>query len=332
MRETQGEPPAGAATPVPETTIAAPGTTITAPYRVTTVMKLCRRMLEAYLEDPLRNRTAVRALAQRGSSDIIAVALDVLLAAPATPAATSLAQLFLAQRAIVEYLADSIDCPRERMEAIIAMIHRVDSGFDLRMAREISVLNPSLTADRRRMVRLLALLRMWPSRSRALPVLFRLMRQGDAAIRSRIVMMLGLARQDLDAMAPYFRDPDPRVRANAVESLWGQSSRAVKNLFACASLDAHPRVAANALLGLYWAGDADAVGQLMSLASRREACWRASAAWAMGRSGDEAFVPLLRAMVAAEEPAVRRCALKALVAIHGCRGTGQSPLPAGGRR
>ena len=72
---------------------------------------------------------------------------------------------------------------------------------------------------------------------------------------------------------------DPRVRANAIEALWGSDSALARGLFREASRDVNNRVAGNALLGLYLLGDTSAVPQILKMAAQPDPLFRATAAW-----------------------------------------------------
>jgi hypothetical protein len=121
----------------------------------------------------------------------------------------------------------------------------------------------------------------------------------DARFRAGLALVWdGLSR--LARLAgSFFQDPDPRVRANAVESLWGRTDEDAVRRFRAALGDSHPRPVANACVGLYLSGRAEAVRELSNLASHPEPRFRAAAAWAMGRTGHSRFLPLLAEMRAA---------------------------------
>ncbi len=89
---------------------------------------------------------------------------------------------------------------------------------------------------------------------------------------------------------------DARVRANAVESLWGRRDAEAVAIFRRKLADGHQRVEANAAVGLYLAGESEAVKALWKMARGGEAPRLAAAAWAMGRTGDGRFLPLLAEM------------------------------------
>jgi hypothetical protein len=92
----------------------------------------------------------------------------------------------------------------------------------------------------------------------------------------------------------FLDDPDPRVRANAVESIWNTPGTFPLQFFHKAARDPHHRVAANALVGLYLAGEVSALGSLIGMTGSPNPLFQAAAVWAMGRTGDERFEQVLK--------------------------------------
>lgn len=120
--------------------------------------------------------------------------------------------------------------------------------------------------------------------------------QQDVRMRAKLALVWGRLA-GLERLGDnYFDDPDGRVRANALESLWGRDDEQALARYRRALQDQAPRVAANACVGLYLAGETEAVRELHSLAQHPEAPFRAAAAWAMERTGDVRFLPLLAEM------------------------------------
>jgi len=118
----------------------------------------------------------------------------------------------------------------------------------------------------------------------------------DARLRAKLALVWGRLEGLARLGDKYFEDPDPRVRADAVESLWGRDDEQALAHYRRGLQDGAPRVAANACVGLYLAGETEALRELHSLAQHPEAPFRAAAAWAMGRTGDPRFLPLLAEM------------------------------------
>ena len=111
------------------------------------------------------------------------------------------------------------------------------------------------------------------------------------ATLARIYSQLAVARQDLDVL---LADPEPRVRANAVEALWNLDTEPALDRLAAAARDPHHRVAANGLVGLSLAGDERAVEGLAAMAASDDPAARLAAIWAMGRTGDTRFAVFLK--------------------------------------
>jgi len=124
----------------------------------------------------------------------------------------------------------------------------------------------------------------------------RVLEQGNARSRARMALAWGKIAQIERMGEQWLEDPDARVRANAVESLWGRADAEAVEIFRRKLEDAHQRVAANAAVGLYLAGESEAVKALWRMATEGDAARKAAAVWAMGRTGDARFLPLLSRM------------------------------------
>lgn len=136
----------------------------------------------------------------------------------------------------------------------------------------------------------------------------------DTRVRARLALILGKAARTYDAFVALAADPDPRVRANCLEALWGCSSATARDLFERGTRDPHHRVVANALIGQYLQGNPASVAGLVDLIRRPDTASKAAAAWAMGRTGDSRFTPLLQAIrrLPGQDPVVVRNCLGAI--------------------
>lgn len=124
----------------------------------------------------------------------------------------------------------------------------------------------------------------------------RVLEQRNARCRARMALAWGKIAQIERMGEQWLEDPDARVRANAVESLWGRADAEAVEIFRRKLEDAHQRVAANAAVGLYLAGESEAVKALWRMATEGDAARKAAAVWAMGRTGDARFLPVLARM------------------------------------
>ena len=92
--------------------------------------------------------------------------------------------------------------------------------------------------------------------SRMMASMLRLLRHPNPYLRSKAVKVVGRGSKSPKWVRQRLADPDPRIRANAIESLWSVDNAEARSLlhFAAAE-DGHNRVVANALLGLYYLGE-----------------------------------------------------------------------------
>jgi hypothetical protein len=111
-------------------------------------------------------------------------------------------------------------------------------------------------------------------------------------------------------------DIDPRIRANAVESLWGNDTAYVRALLRTAARDSNNRVAGNALFALYSIGEMSAIQDLLKMASSEVPRRRASAAWVMGTTGDRRFSDALGVLTGDTNATVRKRAFAALELVR----------------
>lgn len=144
------------------------------------------------------------------------------------------------------------------------------------------------------------------------PWLQELTRHPDPHVQSKAALVFCRLYANPTLVARQLQSPDNRVRANAVEALWGMDTVSNRTILETAGRDKHHRVAVNALMGLYllhvpWAAD-----RLLELAGNDSPEFRAAAAWAMGRTGDELFRDHLEALLDDPAEPVRRAAHTAL--------------------
>ncbi|MBI4873088.1 MAG: HEAT repeat domain-containing protein [Acidobacteria bacterium] len=142
-------------------------------------------------------------------------------------------------------------------------------------------------------------------------LLVQLLRTRDPKVRSKAALLL--LRQSGQASWA-LEDPDPRVRANAVQALWEIHTPSAREICQQALEDPHHRVVGNAIVALLRAGDPAAAAHLERIARHESARFRAAAAWAAGIVADPNFEPLLRKLAADPDSVVRRRAQESLAA------------------
>ncbi len=135
-------------------------------------------------------------------------------------------------------------------------------------------------------------------------------------VRSKAALMLGRSNWNLTRLESLLASGDSRLRANAVESLWGHRHEDVRKILWNATEDPSGRVVINALLGLCLVRDREAHSLLAKLAEASNPALRSGAAWAMGESGDQDFGEALEKLAADGDSKVRAMAEKSQKKLH----------------
>jgi hypothetical protein len=160
--------------------------------------------------------------------------------------------------------------------------------------------------------RLMEVLSRIADASRILPSLMRLLRHQNPRLRSKVVKLIGRGSGSVKWIRAKLSEADPRVRANALEALWGVDTPEARALLLFSTKDANNRVLGNALIGLYYLGDSSVLEEIVKLSAHESALFRATAAWVMGETGDVRFSDIVRRLLLQQDPLVRKRALVAL--------------------
>jgi HEAT repeat protein len=146
-----------------------------------------------------------------------------------------------------------------------------------------------------------------------IPWLRKLCLHADERVKSRSVKVLCQLRPNKALIERQMLSDDPRVRANAVEALWGSRSLEATALFNSASLDSHHRVVGNALIGLHLQDDPSAMVKMIAMSKNPDPMFRAATAWSLGITHDERAVPVLELLSGDPSEIVRKRALASLL-------------------
>jgi len=147
----------------------------------------------------------------------------------------------------------------------------------------------------------------------------RLLEHRNPKVRSKVTLLMGKFNRNPVWTGSRLKDQDARVRANAVESLWGASDDAAREVFARALHEDDNRIAGNALLGLYRLGDPSSIAQLLTLFDHPQPRFRATAAWVAGETEDPRFLPLLAGLMKSGDAALRNRVWRAVGKIRKSR-------------
>jgi hypothetical protein len=144
-----------------------------------------------------------------------------------------------------------------------------------------------------------------------------LLDHANPRIRSKIALLIAQARPDAQWVGQRIAmEPDARLRANLIEGLWRNASDEARDVLCDAAGDADNRVVANALLGLTYLGEPEALHLIRRMTAHPHPPFRASGAWAMGETGDACFASDLDRLRQDADALVRRMATRALARLR----------------
>jgi HEAT repeat protein len=169
--------------------------------------------------------------------------------------------------------------PRER-RSLTHLLQRIDSGFVEGLA---DLLGSHDEEDRLHLTMILADLADDPAAGDAIDGL---MSDQNGRIRAAAVRgfeKLDPERLDEESIAHLFSDPDPRVRANLIESLPLEKKKAWVEKIEEAARSKAPRERGNAVLALYQLGKGEAEIALMQMLRHPDSWMRTSGLWVLGQ-------------------------------------------------
>lgn len=206
---------------------------------------------------------------------------------------------------------------------------QIDPHMEVRLARRLaeSVAGGVQPDALDRAPRLMSVLEKISDGSGILPSLVRVLRNADPHLRSKAVLMLARGNRGTNWVQSRLLDPDPRIRANAIEALWGVETETARELLLSVIDDPNNRVVGNALLGLYRLGDCRALAEVVKMAHHPFTAFRVTAAWLIGETGDERFSRPLARLERDPVTAVRSRALKAANRLRTALGQASQARP-----
>jgi HEAT repeat protein len=214
---------------------------------------------------------------------------------------------------LLDSLLDERQLSLDAAQSLIRNLIPIDPLLDVRIMKNMLAHGGDARAVKAETaIRGLRLVASFSNGARLTTYLVQLLQHPSPEVRSKAVLLLGRANLNLTRVRSFLGSCDSRVRANAIETLWGREEPDVRVVLWQASKDPSPRVAVNALLGLCKAGDRDAALKLERLAGAPDAAMRSGSAWAMGEAGDREFEPVLKLLAHDSEPKVRAMAAKSL--------------------
>jgi hypothetical protein len=190
----------------------------------------------------------------------------------------------------------------------------VDPALDVTLARDLAAM--PRTPGHVSAERLMSIIAAISDGTRILPSLVTLRHHPNSRIRSKVVLLMGRATHNCKWVETILAESDARVRANAVEALWGVDSEPARLVLKVAAEDTHHRVRGNALLGLYRLGDPSVLREILRMATHPSPAFRSAAAWLMGETGDLRFLQSLDRMATEPDLSLRSRAFRAAIRLR----------------
>jgi len=265
------------------------------------------RIAQRFAAEPEGTRHALRAWLEVDPVNLTRLAVRRLGRDPKGVAATSLAILLSIDQLYVTYLTDPAELSQEEAVNSARVLAARDVRFFIKLT---SFAGDSLPGER--IARVLQIVEALGAAGVIVPWLRRITSHSDDYIRQKAVMIMCQAGTNPLLVERQLHSPDARVRANAVESLWGVNTTAARALLEHATHDNHHRVVANALVGLFLQGDGSAIDRMSALSGHSSPAFRIAAAWALGLTRRAEAWPALNALRSDPVSRVRESAERAL--------------------
>jgi hypothetical protein len=260
-----------------------------------------KAMREAYLLDP---------------SGFGPAAEEVLRTGEELPGASFLMAILVGEADWLRTVCDPDKYTLQQSLELVRRARKLDPLTEVKLAKMLASQKMSGDENGRFASRVLEVLERSPDPSTALPALRQLSQCENAHVRSKAVLLIGRIIRNPQWAGKSVSEGDPRVAANAIESLWGLDSPSAREAFFRAARDQHHRIAANGIVGLYLMGDECSIAFLFHLSNSKTPASRAAAAWTMGHLEDPRFLPRLARMMEDKDQITRKAAFRSIARIR----------------
>ena len=248
-------------------------------------------------------------------------AVKYLLGAEQSPAARIVVWLLEKEGMLLDILLSPSVCSLDESVFLAKLIHANVDHIDVQLAKALKGAHESQAS------RILRLLAVVVRNNRTLPLLTHALRDKSPELRSNAALIFARHCQNEIFVANVMRDPNPAVRASALEGLGMADRTPDPEVLSEAFSDRNPRVQANAILAYRRIDETAAFKKLEEMARHQNADFRAIAAWAMGETQAARFVSLLKRMQQDRTSEVRRKADEALSKIRADESSIPSAVP-----
>lgn len=255
-------------------------------------------LVRAFAADPGGTARALREYATQDKEALFQAALPILREAKWNDGVRYLVSLLLRCGVLLNRVCDPAAFSRSESVNLLRMLMRLDPMTDLELVKTLLENGGSTPEAEAAGLRLLEVMAEVSNGARILLASAPLLRHPNSHIRSKAALLVGRQSWDPKWIARIQDEPDGRVRANAIESLWGVEFEGAEEVMLSAARDKHTRTAGNGMVGLHRLGGVESVALMVKGAASEDPAMRASSVWAMGETGDPRFLKSLAPLMA----------------------------------
>ena len=280
------------------------------------------RIFAEFASNPVSSGKAMRRLLESDREQFVLSSLSILRAVQQNQAFNYLLTLLLMNDLILEQLTNPDVFSLDEAVALARAMLRIEPLLDIKMVRTLldtkdlsSREDLEKRADTERGLRLLEIMAAISDGARILPVMAQLLRHPSSKVRSKAALLVGRSNKNYQWVEQRQLEPDPRVRSNALESLWGVDSEGARQVLWAASADPDNRAAGNAIYGLYQLGEAGAIPLILRMLEHAQEEFRTTAVWIIGETGDPRFLPVLANLMGDVETKIRAAVFRGIAKL-----------------
>lgn len=266
--------------------------------------------LHAFADSAMAARIALSKIYDEQPGAFLDRAVPVLKTDQDSPGFQYLMAFLLSKNLFRQVLFDPAVLSVEEAAGVLKATKRIEPGIEPRLVNELSTGGTAL-----QLVRLMEILVHMPNSSSLLPLLTKLMRYPDSYVQSKAALLIGRLNQNIEWVRQRLADPDPRVRANAIESLWGETGSEALSVFEECAKSPENRLAGNAIVGMYLAGQPKALRLAAALTESTSDTARLTGYWVMSFLGDNRFQQILADSIGSSDQKSRPKIFQAIRAV-----------------
>src|SRR5579872_1808991 len=253
------------------------------------------KLIEGFPVNPVASGKILQRLFAEDPKQFFLDAVSLLRAAPDTPGFYYVLALLHSQNLVLKNLCDPAVFTKQDAIALAKRIAPIEPLFDMKLANMLLADDRTATAGEAERdvqskagLRLLEIMAEASDRGRSL-LLAQLLHHPNAQVRSKATLLVGKSTQDVKWVSQRMGQDDSRVRANALEALWGMESEDCRQVFLEALEDPANRVVGNGILGLYLLDAPSAIRSILTMIEHADEAFRKTGIWLMGETGDLRF-------------------------------------------